>query len=433
MQKVYLLLRNNQQTGPFNLNELLQFDLKPFDLIWIEGKSAGWYYPQEIEALRPHLPFLEKPTSPVETTAQSTFSKTEPAAPKKIFVSMPAVSVVKETAQQISPKPLPAVEQEVPVFTSPVQSEPAELKTAYTKSLDEIETDYMNWAYRKKAKRKPLFSKSGIVVLCCLAGALFVVWKIANKPKAEIINTPSEQMAVATPASSLPENTPSEEKPAPQKTALHSLTAKKEKTAKNAIAGKNAEPVKQQTPAKHPSKEVAAAAIEKQNDYTPVAKEENKPVAEEKKEPVTADASKEKKSLKERIHDLFHKKPEDKKEEAKPAENDNGARQSTRREAGSSLVQMVTVKFDIPNSWMMGIKGAKATLTNRSSETLAKAVIEVRYYNDDNDLLDKKTITFSNIKSKQSGTVSVPEHATATRLEYSVLSAVGNEPVALLR
>ena len=63
MQKVYLLLRDNQQTGPFSLEELIRFDLKPFDLIWIEGKSAGWYYPQEIQALQPHLCFLKQPTT----------------------------------------------------------------------------------------------------------------------------------------------------------------------------------------------------------------------------------------------------------------------------------------------------------------------------------------------------------------------------------
>lgn len=92
---------------------------------------------------------------------------------------------------------------------------------------------------------------------------------------------------------------------------------------------------------------------------------------------------------------------------------------------------MITVRFAIPNEWMMGIKGAKATLTNRSSDAIVKAVVEVLYYSEDNDLLDKKTISFSNIKSKQSQTVAVADHATATRLEYNVISATGaNEPFA---
>jgi len=91
----------------------------------------------------------------------------------------------------------------------------------------------------------------------------------------------------------------------------------------------------------------------------------------------------------------------------------------------------VNVKFSIPNDWMMGIKGAKATLTNRGSEIIAKAVVEVVYYNDDNEVLDKSTISFGNIKSKQTQTVSVADHQTATRLEYNVISATGaGEPFA---
>ncbi len=92
---------------------------------------------------------------------------------------------------------------------------------------------------------------------------------------------------------------------------------------------------------------------------------------------------------------------------------------------------MVTVRLTIPNDWMMGIKGAKATLTNRSSETIANASVEVVYYNDDNEVLIKRTIAFDNIKSKGTATVALPDHATATRLEYHVLSAVGvGEPLA---
>jgi hypothetical protein len=80
----------------------------------------------------------------------------------------------------------------------------------------------------------------------------------------------------------------------------------------------------------------------------------------------------------------------------------------------------------------MGIKGATATLTNRSNEALVKAVVEVIYYNDDNVVLDKKTVSFNSVKSKQTQTVSIPDHQTATRLEYLVLSATGSvEPFAI--
>jgi len=55
MQKPYSLLRNNKQSGPYSLEELLHLNLKPFDLVWVEGRSGGWSYPTEIDALKHHV------------------------------------------------------------------------------------------------------------------------------------------------------------------------------------------------------------------------------------------------------------------------------------------------------------------------------------------------------------------------------------------
>jgi hypothetical protein len=62
MDSVYLLLRNNQQSGPFTIDELLQQQLKPSDMIWIEGKSTAWTYLSELEL----IPFIKK----AETSSQ---------------------------------------------------------------------------------------------------------------------------------------------------------------------------------------------------------------------------------------------------------------------------------------------------------------------------------------------------------------------------
>lgn len=45
MEKVYLLLRQNTESGPFTLSELQQLHLEPTDLIWIEGVSNSWSAP----------------------------------------------------------------------------------------------------------------------------------------------------------------------------------------------------------------------------------------------------------------------------------------------------------------------------------------------------------------------------------------------------
>jgi hypothetical protein len=56
----YLLLRSNKESGPFALQELITLGLKPYDLVWVEGKSAAWRYPGEIAELKPYAPVMEE-------------------------------------------------------------------------------------------------------------------------------------------------------------------------------------------------------------------------------------------------------------------------------------------------------------------------------------------------------------------------------------
>ncbi len=57
---MYLLLRNNKQSGPYSLEELKSMGLKAYDLVWLEGKSAAWRYPCEIEDLKSFAPQVEE-------------------------------------------------------------------------------------------------------------------------------------------------------------------------------------------------------------------------------------------------------------------------------------------------------------------------------------------------------------------------------------
>jgi hypothetical protein len=54
--KTYLLLRNNRQSGPYTLAELLVEGLRSQDLVWVEGQSASWRYPAELDELKAHVP-----------------------------------------------------------------------------------------------------------------------------------------------------------------------------------------------------------------------------------------------------------------------------------------------------------------------------------------------------------------------------------------
>lgn len=147
---MYLLLRNNKQSGPYSLEDLKSMGLKAYDLVWLEGKSAAWRYPCELEELSAFAPaveeqpfdrFYKKPVAtatpaaeasaviksvtaepaasiptaaPVSTPAPSTPLYTgEPSAvPGKriIYVTMPAgrnPSPVRETREPSPPREIP--------------------------------------------------------------------------------------------------------------------------------------------------------------------------------------------------------------------------------------------------------------------------------------------------------------------------------------
>jgi len=57
---MYLLLRNNKQSGPYSIEDLKNMGLKAYDLVWSEGKSAAWRYPCELEELSAFAPPVEE-------------------------------------------------------------------------------------------------------------------------------------------------------------------------------------------------------------------------------------------------------------------------------------------------------------------------------------------------------------------------------------
>ncbi|MEP6514364.1 MAG: hypothetical protein ABJA79_10865, partial [Parafilimonas sp.] len=58
--KSYKLLRSNNISGPYTKDELIEKGLKPYDLIWVEGRSAAWRYASEIEELKAFAPVIEE-------------------------------------------------------------------------------------------------------------------------------------------------------------------------------------------------------------------------------------------------------------------------------------------------------------------------------------------------------------------------------------
>ncbi|MCW3118570.1 MAG: hypothetical protein JWM28_2652 [Chitinophagaceae bacterium] len=179
----YLLLRNNKNSGPYSLEALIQLGLKPYDLVWVEGKSAAWRYPSEVEDLKFYAPvveeqpydrFYKKPSETKIETEKKQAVNQQPAqiqqevnyitpqevkqsikiaevkTPKKqVFVSLPANTghtFIKR------PEPVTAPANAQPVIelfngnTDPVQkTEPAEAP-----SYSQLVNEYNNYQPREK-------------------------------------------------------------------------------------------------------------------------------------------------------------------------------------------------------------------------------------------------------------------------------------------
>jgi hypothetical protein len=422
MQKIYVLLRNDQQTGPYSLEEVIQFDLKPYDLIWIEGKSAGWYYPQEIGALRPYLSFLPK-----KPTVQNT------TAPKTVFVSMPFVAKKEEPVT--ASLPVLPVETPKPVFSSFTPASKnleEEVYAQFTPKAAAKETASTTAAAQTKpAKQKQKGTISvgvGITTVLVLGGVFAASWimnRHSNEEETTPVETttsaPAQEVAATTPATTNdPTNTVSV--PASRQKHVKTSPSPKQTTTlvKQSLVLKQNEVVTDRHPAK-------ATTVDETTTTAPVKEAPVATPEESTSAPTETTAPQEKKKkLRDKLFDIFRKKPEEQKtEEAQPSETTNGERRSTHRETGANLTQMVSIHFTVPNDWMMGIKGAKATLVNRSNQKIEKATVEVLYYNDDNELLQKKIITFSKIDGKESQTISIPDHASATRVDYNIVSVAG--------
>jgi len=116
----YLLLRDNKQSGPYTFDELKGKGLKAYDLVWIEGRSAAWRYPCEIEELSAFAPMVEEqpfdrfykkpsPTSNVrpsdnEPSVRSQSSSVTPVAGRTSSDTVIAASVISGDTSSIPGK-----------------------------------------------------------------------------------------------------------------------------------------------------------------------------------------------------------------------------------------------------------------------------------------------------------------------------------------
>jgi hypothetical protein len=239
---MYLLLRNNKQSGPYSAEELKSMGLKAYDLVWLEGKSAAWRYPSEIDELKAFAPAVEEQpfdrfykratqtatsgangangaaitVKPVTEAAPLSGESSAITGKRTIYVNLPAgrqvVAPIRDTpARDI----LTSREAERPRAPVPDTAPPASTRSIgdYSSRPERDEPTSVEFAPRRRLRKNDRLFRIlavGVCILALLAAGIFIglslnkgpqglQQRIASKTTSSQTNhpiTPAQQLSV---------------------------------------------------------------------------------------------------------------------------------------------------------------------------------------------------------------------------------------------
>lgn len=191
----YRLLRDNRETGPYSLDDLIALPLKAYDLIWVDGKSAAWKYPSEYEELKAYAPpATDDLYHPLPATATvETPRKNVEKSPQKRFVSVILPGGAATDKKTITPAhEMPAFSESVAVAHNGWQVE---------------EKLHIDWP-RSRQQRSYKPYAAGAVVLLLLAGGIYFLGKPRTAERSSVEdNHAAGNLASYAASTSTPGNT----------------------------------------------------------------------------------------------------------------------------------------------------------------------------------------------------------------------------------
>lgn len=403
---IYLLLRNNRESGPYYLQQLIEMGLKPYDLIWVHGKSAAWRYPSEVDELKEFAPIVEeqpfdrfykKPEEKVEKHFHEIIeeaesikkvklqknsdkilnTETKKTVPK-IFVSMPEQSVLsigtvklKEIVQE---KTIEKTESIVQVERHDLVSEKNE------SSIDDLKSFYAN-TYKKRTQ-KNIRNKNTKKIIEYSVAALFL---LSLSMLVFLYFRPGETMPIVN------------------------LTAQKNNFTEKRLESVNNDENKD-----------AIVKIEepvKSQEFVPVElKNSNQP---EKK--INTNVLKENADTKE-------KESEDFKAATISTVREIQRQKSVRDELPATektedIFNLVSVKAnDYKKRAFGGIENLQLTVENGSNFILDKIVVELQYLKPSELPLKTEKIEFSSIAPKGFMMLKIPDSPRGIKVQYKITS-----------
>jgi hypothetical protein len=441
---MYSLLRNNKQSGPYSLDQLKTMGLKAYDLVWVDGRSAAWRYPCEIEELSAFAPaveeqpfdrFFKKPaafqtasgsvvssggsTTAGTTTASPPFSGDFSPAPRKrtIYVTMPGGGTpasnrpaMPEPVMSRQPDPAPAASNR------PVMPEPALSRSSVSgspvsygfgeQSITPLSREADHFVEIMPRRKQQISSRIlrpigiALCILVLLAAGIFIGLSI-NK------ESPGLPQKIASRAEST-NNTPS-------------------------IAHTTAQQL--QAPPVIPSS--AAGTPTQQADRTqPAASKPPKTIVVAKEKPAspknmialpvkTTDSSVAGVSV---VHrEAIHR--------ADPAENSlsensrsENSRASDKEAIRTSLINQLSVsagKYEVGT--FGGISGLQVTVTNRSPYPLDVVVVEVQYIQANKKTYKTENLYFRGMAAGTALMLEAPKSSRGIKVQYKITTISSKE------
>ncbi len=437
----YLLLRDNKESGPYTMDELLDFGLKPYDLVWVQGKSAAWRYPSEVEELKPYAPVVEEqpydrfykkdteekkqevpqankqnsysPVPEEDVPVMNEYSRYIPAEkkeeikfkPKKsVFVTLPGQQQVTAKKNSQPVQPIVQATTASPAITISESLVEAEIK--YFQPLDEIKERYVKTLLERKDKKakkgliinwlKKAAVFGGLIVLGVLAG--FV---IKSKPGKE--DKVVQQLLQASPLvnnagdASSPASIQQDENPA--------VKAPVEKV----VNDDQLEPLQKikESVRINEEQEPTTVRIRKETMLIVPKEKEEGSARQFSQQPVETDPLTGERNRKVRNNNTVNSTEE--KAVMKPGKN--------------GLYDLVSVASnDYKRVAFGGIRNLYLTVTNNSKYELDNVIVELQYLKPSEEPLRTENIKFRSVAPNASATIRVPDTNRGIKVSYKIIT-----------
>ncbi|TAH05198.1 MAG: DUF4339 domain-containing protein [Sphingobacteriales bacterium] len=411
MSGKYLLLRDNKQSGPYSLDDIKIMGLKKYDLVWVEGKSAAWRYPCEVDEFKSFAPqvdeqpydrFYKKPAQQEHyqfqqsSSAQNKQQEKAPAEQKKatgkeeirripprkyVSISLPGNIRVKIEPEKkeadkktIISKPLEKEESPSKPVLEPIFS--AETKKRIPEIAAEIVSVSTAAPSASGVEAVPAkFSGNDLVQYIAFGMGILTIVMVAYLVYSSITDP-----LVATPPTRLTEQKP-----------------KQVTTVESTVAG-----------------QIPNAAPEEMEGDGLSAEQQTTPVPQQEKEQEPMSTLPVKKTTVVRFND------------DKP--------QTNIQDPSSPMVKSLASKVSTSlNKYKVnvfgGLEDIRVSLQNQSSYKLDLVVVEVQYISNNNKVVKTETLRFKDVQAGESAEILAPKSSRGikvqTHISYITSSAAG--------